>query len=64
MRRHVEVRDERVEVERLVVAALVLGRDDRALDDQDIESAFECRSDVALDVLRREAGGSEDASRP
>ena len=54
--------DEGVEVERLVEARDVLGRDDRALDDEDVETAVERRPDVALDVLRGQRGGSEHAT--
>ncbi len=60
--RDVERLDERVEVERLVVAAHVLGRDDRALDDEDVEPAGERGLEVALAVLRRERGGGDDAA--
>ncbi len=62
MHGNVEVGNERVEVEWLVVGGLVLGRDDRALDDEDVEAAVESGPDVALDVLRRERGGSHDAA--
>jgi hypothetical protein len=52
--RDVEVAHERVEVERLVEARLVLGRDHRALDHEDVEPALQRGLDVALDVLRGE----------
>ena len=54
--------DESVEVERLVVARDVLGRDDRALDDEDVEAAGKRGLEVALAVLRGERGRGKHAT--
>ena len=58
--RQLELPDELLQVERLGVLAHVLGGDDRALDDEDVELGVEHRLGVALGLLRRERGGGRD----
>src|SRR5690606_11741889 len=48
-------------VERLLPRRNVLGRDDRALDDEDVESPLQGPGRQLLDSLRGEAGGGDDA---
>jgi hypothetical protein len=53
--RHVEVGDEVLEVERRALGGHVLGGDDRALDDQQVDPGGEHRRAPAGGVLRRDA---------
>jgi hypothetical protein len=60
--RDVVAGDERLEVERLGGGRDVLGRDDRALDDQDVQARLERRLVVGADPLRGQRGGRDDAA--
>jgi len=59
--RHVEVADELLQVQRLAAAADVLGGDDGALDDEDVDAGVEDVLVQRLRPLRGEAGGGGDA---
>src|SRR4029077_10570224 len=60
-----ELADEFLEVQRRagLVARNALGRDNRALDDQDVEASFQRHFVVPADLLRGERGGRDDAVR-
>jgi hypothetical protein len=59
--RHVEVGDEPLEVQRLGARRDVLGRDDRALDDEQVDAAVEHGLGELHGPLRGERGGDGDA---
>jgi hypothetical protein len=58
-----QLADELLEVERVALRGDVLGRDDRALDDQDVQPGVQTELVVALDALRSERRGGDDAVR-
>src|SRR4051812_37520227 len=58
---HRQIGDELLEVQRLGGLRDMLGGDDRALDDQDVEAGVEDLLVVLHDALGRERGGGDDA---
>ena len=62
-RRRRQLADELLEVERrpALVTRDVLGGDDRALDDEDVETRFQRHLVVGADLLRGQRGGGDDA---
>src|SRR4051794_12876715 len=59
--RHRHLTDELLEIERFGGLRDVLGRDDGALDDQDVEAGLERELVVAVDLLRSERRGADHA---
>ena len=59
--RNPDLADELLEVQRLGGLRDVLGRDDRALDHEDVQPRLERELVVARDALGRERGGRDDA---
>ena len=59
--RHRHLADELLQVERLGAGRDVLGRDDGALDHEDVEAGLERALVVLTDALRRERGRGDDA---
>ena len=58
-----QLADELLEVEHVPLGGDVLGRDHGALDHEDVQPRVEHQLVVALDPLRRERGGRDDAVR-
>ena len=58
-----QLADELLEVEHVTLGRDVLGRDHGALDHEDVEPGVERELVVALDLLRGERGGRDDAVR-
>src|SRR4051794_21534495 len=58
--RHRHLTDELLEIERLGCLRDVLGRDDRALDDQDVEAGLERELVVGVDLLWSQRRGTDD----
>ena len=56
-----QLADELLEVERVPLRGDVLGGDDRALDDQDVQPGVKTELVVALDALRSQRRGGDDA---
>ena len=62
--RHVDLADELLEVQRLGHRGDVLGGDDRALDDEDVEAGVERQLVVLAHALRRQRRADDDALAP